>query len=224
MNESDHEKWKKIDLERSSNFIRRKNIINIENTKKIISARLKQIIQKLDISAKILIINCTWYDNLISEEILNEVDCFIKVIKKSNLEEFLNDIDNSIIKKKYDIILFQLPLGVKIHDVVAKSLSFKVKDTDDVIHEIIRRHLNDLGVALNISTLASFGNKVKKFIDSARVRQNILGPVFLPETNIDISLYEFIRQTNKIMDHPVYSYPKIECIDLTETILGKKKF
>ena len=224
MNESDHEKWKKIDLERSSNFIRRKNPINIENTKKIISARLKQIIQKLDISAKILIINCTWYDNLISEEILNEVDCFIKVIKKSNLEEFLNDIDNSIIKKKYDIILFQLPLGVKIHDVVAKSLSFKVKDTDDVIHEIIRRHLNDLGVALNISTLASFGNKVKKFIDSARVRQNILGPVFLPETNIDISLYEFIRQTNKIMDHPVYSYPKIECIDLTETILGKKNF
>ena len=214
----------KIDLERSSNFIQRRNPKNIENTKKIISQRIKQIIKKLDISARLLIINCTWYDNLFSQEILNEVDCSVEIVKKSNLEEFLHHIDISISKKKYDIILFQLPFGIKIHGIVSKFLNFEPKDSDDVIHAVIKKYLSELGVALNISVLPSFGYKMKKFTDSARVRQNILGTIFLPETSINISLYEFIRQTNKAMDHPVYSYPEIECIDLTNAILGKENF
>ena len=49
----------KIDIERSSNFITRRNPKNIENTKKIISQRINQIVKKLDVSARILIINCT---------------------------------------------------------------------------------------------------------------------------------------------------------------------
>ena len=214
----------KFDIERSSNFITRRNPKNIENTKKIISQRINQIVKKLDVSARILIINCTWYDNLFSQEILSNVDCSVEIVKKSNLEEFLHDIDSSISKKKYDIILFQLPFGIKIHGVVSKSLGFEPKDADDVIHEVIRKYLSELGVALNISVLPSFGYKMKKYTGSARVRQNILGTVFLPETGINISLYEFIRQTNKAMDHPVYSYPEIECIDLTNAILGKENF
>ena len=94
----------KIDLERSSNFISRRNPKNIENTKKIISQRIKQIVKKLDVSARIVIINCTWYDNLFSQEILNNVDCSVEIVKKSSLEEFLHHIDISISKKKYDII------------------------------------------------------------------------------------------------------------------------
>ena len=37
MNKIDFEKWKKADLERSSPYIKRPNLTNIEKTKKIIS-------------------------------------------------------------------------------------------------------------------------------------------------------------------------------------------
>lgn len=223
MNKIDFEKWKKADLERSSPYIKRPNLTNIEKTKKIISERIKEIIKKLGLNAKVLIINCTWYENLLLEETLIENNCSVEAIKKSNLEELIINID-SLIKKKYDLIFFQLPLGVRIHKDVIKSHDFKPKDADDVIHEIIKKYLSDVGVALNISVVSSFGSKIKKHNNSIRVRQNILGPVFLPETNIDISLYEFIKQNNKSINHPVYSNPKIECVDLSKVINGKQTY
>ena len=88
-----------MDLERSSNFSRPK-IFNLKNTQTVISKRIKEVIQKLDVSARVLIINCSWNENFVSNEILESIDCSIEVIKKSNLEEFLNDMDNLITKKK----------------------------------------------------------------------------------------------------------------------------
>ena len=223
MNKIDFENGKFIDLERSSNFSRPK-IFNLKNTQTVISKRIKEVIQKLDVSARVLIINCSWNDNFVSNEILESIDCSIEVIKKSNLEEFLNDMDNLITKKKYEIIFFQFPLGIKIHNELSKSLNFKPKDADDVIHEIIRKYLSNLGVAFNISTQSSFGIKMQKFKESARVRQNIIGPALLPQTNIKISLYEFIKQSKNAMDHPVYSYPEIECVDLTKVTEEKLNY
>ena len=224
MSKNDFEKLKILDFERSSNFLKRSHLVHQKNTQIVISKRIKQVIQKLDVSVRILIINCSWYENFISKEILESVDCSIDEIKKSNLEEFLSEMDNLIKKKKYEIIIFQLPLGIKIHGEVTKSLSFNPKDADDVIHEITKKYLSNLGVAFNISTQASFGIKMKKFPESARARQNILGPVFLPETNINISLYEFIKQSKNAIDHPVYSYPEIECVDFSKVINDKQNF
>jgi len=99
MNKIDFEKWKKADLERSSPYIKRPNLTNIEKTKKIISERIKEIIKKLGLNTKVLIINCTWYENLLLEETLIENNCSVEAIKKSNLEELIINID-SLIKKK----------------------------------------------------------------------------------------------------------------------------
>ena len=224
MVKKDFEKWKILDLERGQNFRQRSKPVNFENTQKTITERILEIIKKIDVSPRILVINCTWFDNLILEDKFIDLDCSIDIIRKSTLEEFLNDLDNLLKRKKYEIILFQLPLGIRINESISKALNFKPKDADDVIHEIIKNYLSNLGVALNISTWGSFGPKIIKYNNSIRTRQSILGSVFLPETGINISLFEFIKQSKSFLDHPVFNSPVIECADLTKVVIGKQKY
>ena len=113
MSKNDFEKLKILDFERSSSFLKRSHLVHQKNTQIVISKRIKQVIQKLDVSARILIINCSWYENFISKEILESVDCSIDEIKKSNLEEFLSEMDNLIKKKNMKLLFFNSHLELK---------------------------------------------------------------------------------------------------------------
>ena len=79
-------------------------------------------------------------------------------------------------------------------------------------------------MVLNISTQSSFGKKIKKFKNSIRSRQNILGPILFKESNICFSLYEFIKNSKDILNHPLVNYPEIECIDYSPVIFSNKNF
>jgi len=201
-----------LDLARSSPRIDNSRIDNLEGTQKVISSRILEIIKKLNTFTQILVINCTWHENFISEKYFNKKNCSIEIIKKSNINELINTYDSTIKRSKYDIILFQLPLGLK------------KPDPDDLIHELIQSKLSKFGVALNISTWATFGSKINKYPYSQRSRQNVLGQILKPQTTINLSLYEFFKKSNNIIDHPINPFPHIECVDLSKVVLGKENY
>ena len=68
MDKKDSEKLRILDLERGQNFRRRSEPVNFENTQKTITERILEIIKKIDVSPRILVINCTWFDNLILKD------------------------------------------------------------------------------------------------------------------------------------------------------------
>ncbi len=216
MKKDEFTSWKERDQERaySSRIPEYQNIINLKNVQEVISCRILEIIKKLDTHAQILVINCTEYENLFSEESFNKKECTIEAIKKTHIGEFINTYEDIIRRSKYDVILFQLPIGLK------------KPDPDDLVHEFIQSKLSKFGVALNISTVVSFGQKIyKKYPNSERYRQNILGKIWR-QTSVNFSLYEFLKYSKSVDDHPIKSKsgPYIECADLTKVISGDEKY
>ncbi len=212
MNNGDMTTGQILDLVRSSNRMNNPRIENLEGIQKVINGRILEIIKKIDTFTQILVLNSTWHENFISEEFFNKKNCSIEIIKNSNINELIDTYESKIKRSKYDIILFQLPLGLK------------KPDPDDLIHELIQSKLSKFGVALNISTWASFGPKLKKYPNSIRSRQNILGQILKPITGISLSLYEFFKNSKNVIDHPINPSPNIECVDLSEVILGREKY
>ena len=208
--------WKEKDEERaySSRVTEYQKINNLENVQEAISCRVLEIIKKLDIHAQILVIHCTEYEDLFSEKYFDKKKCTIEIIRKPHIGEFIDTYENIIQRSKYDIILFELPVGLKS------------PNPDDLVHEFIESKLSKFGVALNISTQISFGQKIySKYPNSLRHRQNILGSIWR-STAVNFSLYDFLKYSKNIEDHPIKhkSGLSIECVDLTKFILGNVKY
>ena len=214
MAKDDFTSQKERDLERaySTREPRHQELTNLKKVQEVISLRILEIIKKLDTHTQILVINCSWNDSFFSEEFFNKKECTIETIKSSTIDEFINTYDDIIKRSKYDIILFQLPVGLK------------KPDPDDLVHEFIQSKLSKFGVALNISTWATFGQKTKKYPNSVRSRQNILGQILLPQTGISFSLYEFFKYSRSVYDHPLNMGGYIECVDLSKVIFGDEKY
>ena len=217
MAKDDFTSQKERDLERaySPRVPRHQELTNLKKVQEVISLRILEIIKKLDTHTQILVINCSWNDSFFSEEFFNKKECTIETIKSSTIDEFINTYDDIIKRSKYDIILFQLPVGLK------------KPDPDDLVHEFIKSKLSRFGVVLNISTWGSFGAKCKKYPSSERFRQNILGKILLPQTGIDFSLFEFFKQSIRYSDsNPLRqeSGPLIESTDLSKVIFGDEKY
>ena len=209
----DLEKWKKADIQRSSPYkLNTESHIKYQKVKEVISLRIRDILNKLNIKLNILSINCTWHESFISNDFFKNEKCTIEIVNSNNIGELVNNFQNIFKKNKYDIILFQLPVGIKN------------PDPDNFIHSLLENKLNKFGVILNISTQSSFGKKIKKFKNSIRSRQNILGPILFKESNIQFSLYEFIKNSKDILNHPLTNYPEIECIDYSPVIFSNKNF
>jgi len=88
-------------------------IKNLENVQKVVGLRILDIIKKLQIKPKILVIHCTEYEDLFSEKYFNKKECSIEIIRNNHISEFLNNYENIIQRNRYDIILFELPVGLK---------------------------------------------------------------------------------------------------------------
>ena len=198
----DLEKWKKADIQRSRPYKSdHENNSKQQKFKDVVNLRIKDILSKLNIKVNILSINCTWHENIISSDFFKNEKSTIEIINSNNITELINDYENILKKRRYDLILFQLPVGIK------------KPDPDSFVHEILEKKLDKFGVVLNISTQSSFGKKTKKFKSSIRSRQNILGPILLRESSINFSLYEFVKDTKDLLNHPLINYPEIECLD-----------
>ena len=163
-----------------------KGINNLENIQKVISYRILDIIKKLKVHAQILVIHCTEYEDLFSEKYFDKKECTTEIIRNHNINEFVNNYENIIQRNKYDIILFELPVGLKR------------PNPDDLIHDFIHSKLSKFGVALNVSTQISFGKRIyDKYPNSLRHRQNILGNI-LRYASVSFSLYEFLKYSKNI--------------------------
>lgn len=209
----DLEKWKKADIQKSRAYKSdQENNLKQQRFKDVVNLRIKDILSKLNIKVNILSINCTWHENIISSDFFKNEKCTIEIINSNNIAELISDYEKILKKRRYDLILFQLPIGIK------------KPDPDSLIHEILEKKLDKFGVVLNISTQSSFGKKIKKFKSSIRSRQNILGPILFKETSVDFSLYEFVKDSKDLVNHPLINYPEIECIDYSSVIFDNKKF
>lgn len=191
-----------------------KGINNLENIQKVISYRISDIIKKLKVHAQILVIHCTEYEDLFSEKYFDKKECTIEIIRNHNINELVNNCENIIQRNKYDIILFELPVGLKR------------PNPDDLIHNLIQSKLSKFGVALNVSTQISFGKRIyDKYPNSLRHRQNILGNIWR-YASVNFSLYEFFKYSKNIEEHPLKNRSdlNIECTDFTKFILGNEKY
>ena len=191
-----------------------KGINNLENIQKVISYRISDIIKKLKVHAQILVIHCTEYEDLFSEKYFDKKECTIEIIRNHNINELVNNYENIIQRNKYDIILFELPVGLKR------------PNPDDLIHNLIQSKLSKFGVALNVSTQISFGKRIyDKYPNSLRHRQNILGNIWR-FASVNFSLYEFFKYSKNIEEHPLKNRSdlNIECTDFTKFILGNEKY
>ena len=191
-----------------------KGINNLENIQKVISYRILDIIKKLKVHAQILVIHCTEYEDLFSEKYFDKKECTIEIIRNHNINEFVNNFENIIQRNKYDLILFELPVGLKR------------PNPDDLIHNLIQSKLSKFGVALNVSTQISFGKRIyDKYPNSLRHRQNILGNIWR-YASVNFSLYEFFKYSKNIEEHPLKNRSdlNIECTDFTKFILGNEKY
>lgn len=191
-----------------------KGINNLENIQKVISYRISDIIKKLKVHAQILVIHCTEYEDLFSEKYFDKKECTIEIIRNHNINELVNNYENIIQRNKYDIILFELPVGLKR------------PNPDDLIHNLIQSKLSKFGVALNVSTQISFGKRIyDKYPNSLRHRQNILGNIWR-YASVNFSLYEFFKYSKNIEEHPLKNRSdlNIECTDFTKFILGNEKY
>jgi hypothetical protein len=191
-----------------------KGINNLENIQKVISYRISDIIKKLKVHAQILVIHCTEYEDLFSEKYFDKKECTIEIIRNHNINELVNNYENIIQRNKYDIILFELPVGLKR------------PNPDDLIHNLIQSKLSKFGVALNVSTQNSFGKRIyDKYPNSLRHRQNILGNIWR-YASVNFSLYEFFKYSKNIEEHPLKNRSdlNIECTDFTKFILGNEKY
>ena len=184
-----------------------------KKAKEVINLRVLEIIKKIDRKVNILSLHCAWSENFFSKEYYSNLDCEIEEFNKSSIMELTNTIPENIRNKKYDIILFQFPFGIK------------KPNPDELAHLLIYENLSDFGVALNISTLSSFSHRLLKvFPDSLRSRENILGPILNPQTNINISLYEFVRNSKYLNAHPINNMGIIESTDFSKFIFDKEKY
>ena len=223
--------WKSLDDARNNNdTLKYNNLIreidqlthnpNIKNIQNVINFRISEILVKLDRQVKILYVNCVQHDTIFNPDIYPKKN--IKIINE-NIIEFANTFEDTISKIKYDIILFQLPLGVKL-------LTKNIPTVNDLVHKIIGLNLSDFGVALNISSADSFRSQLfKKYPMNLRTRQNILGRIYEKnkyhlKTSVIISIFEIIKISKNILKHPLYNNELIECIDFTEVINGKSKY
>ena len=191
-----------------------KGINNLENIQKVISYRILDIIKKLKVHAQILVIHCTEYEDLFSEKYFDKKECTTEIIRNHNINEFVNNYENIIQRNKYDIIFFELPVGLKR------------PNPDDLIHDFIQSKLSKFGVALNVSTQISFGKRIyDKYPNSLRHRQNILGNIWR-YASVNFSLYEFFKYSKNIEEHPLKNRSdlNIECTDFTKFILGNEKY
>ena len=191
-----------------------RGINNLENIQKVISYRILDIIKKLKVHAQILVIHCTEYEDLFSEKYFDKKECTIEIIRNHNINEFVNNFENIIQRNKYDLILFELPVGLKR------------PNPDDLIHDFIQSKLSKFGVALNVSTQISFGKRIyDKYPNSLRHRQSILGNIW-QYASVIFSLYEFLKYSKNIEEHPLKngSNLNIECADFTKFISGDEKY
>jgi len=208
--------WNLEDERRAYSHINpyRREIKNLENIQKVISYRILEIIKKLKTHAQILVIHCTEYEDLFSEKYFDKKDCTIEIVRNHNINEFSKNYENIIQRNKYDIIFFELPVGLK------------KPNPDDLIHYFIQSKLSKFGVALNVSAQVSFSKRIsEKYPSSLRYRQNILGNIW-SYAAVNFSLYEFLKYSKNIEEHPLKerSNLTIECTDLTKFISGDEKY
>ena len=149
--------------------------------------RLKEIIKEKNLQPiKILNLNLTNWQNLISRESFDNSNCeFIESNFDKDKENFKNHLQ-SLESRKFDIIFLQYPLGIRKGNIEDVLLTYK----------LIKHNLNDDGYLLDVSTQPTFNGK-HLFYGSQiyrRYRENIIGEIYKPETNIRLSLYEYRKK------------------------------
>jgi hypothetical protein len=165
--------------------------INITKLHNLIRLRIIEISKNFTGRVEILNINLTNLENLFPN---NNNDLTVKKFLTESINLTTHDLANahSKIKKNYDIIFFQLPFGLK------------EPNENDILHKVIEKNLKKFGVALNVSILNSFTDRIDdKYQLSHRCREGILGNIY-NNTSIDVSLYEFLKRENPKCEFNIY--------------------